>query len=511
SSVASSTASSIRSSVASSTVSSSIRSSVASSTVSSSIRSSVASSSVSSSIRSSIASSSGSSVTINVDRSLFVHDTATLQAADFSLRSTLQQLVNQLNASNPSNTTTPEQLFARMWDTQNPTPGLVAGGEKCTGVLNGFAVECRPAEGAQANNPAAAINNYIPISLVNRLDLRNTVSLSDCGEHRVIYANQGGARNFIIFEAQLPNPTPGVAAGCLPVAQFWQNLSAENNAILRATALRNFFFSGIPGSNVRAVIDIRNYATATGQVRTNMFMGNTSWNLKEFKVGINPQGLSMIAPVSVKSNPVAFLFDGNNTDSRAPQFRTDFVANMGSLLTGIDTFSLTVANDAHNNGQSHASFPTAENEFNNAFSNTNANAFQTAVANRITSLSSTLTSTQVMNRATAMTCGGCHQPGFFGLTLGDAIGPGQTWPDTLGFTHVSEFASAGVFPISPALIGTFLPARLAGLKSFLSNPGSAAPQAEPGALIRTGNTVETSPTDAPKTVTPEQPFNKRAG
>ncbi len=398
-----------------------------------------------------------------------------------------------------------------MWDTQNPTPGLVAGGEKCTGVLNGFAVECRPAEGAQANNPAAAINNYIPISLVNRLDLRNTVSLSDCGEHRVIYANQGGARNFIIFEAQLPNPTPGVAAGCLPVAQFWQNLSAENNAILRATALRNFFFSGIPGSNVRAVIDIRNYATATGQVRTNMFMGNTSWNLKEFKVGINPQGLSMIAPVSVKSNPVAFLFDGNNTDSRAPQFRTDFVANMGSLLTGIDTFSLTVANDAHNNGQSHASFPTAENEFNNAFSNTNANAFQTAVANRITSLSSTLTSTQVMNRATAMTCGGCHQPGFFGLTLGDAIGPGQTWPDTLGFTHVSEFASAGVFPISPALIGTFLPARLAGLKSFLSNPGSAAPQAEPGALIRTGNTVETSPTDAPKTVTPEQPFNKRAG
>lgn len=489
---------------------------VSSNTVSS--KSSLISSRSSASSRSSVSSSSkssvASSISINVDRSLLVHDAATLQAADFSFRSTLQQLVNQLNTANPGNQTTVEQLFARMWDTQNPTPGRLAGGEKCTGLVNGFTVECRPAEGAQADNPVFFIGNYAPIALINRLDLRDNVAFNDCGEYRIIYANQGGSRNFIIFEAQLPNPNPGVAAGCLSIAQFWQNLSAQTNASVRATSLRNFYFAGIPAANVRAVIDMRNYANATGQIRTNMFMGS-SWNLKEFKVGVDAQGVSMISPVSVKSNPVAFLFDGTNTDARASVFQSDFIANMASLLSDFNSFSLTVAKDAHNNGQSHASFSIDENQFTPAFLNANANAFQEAVENKLTASGSNLTATQLMNRATAMTCGGCHEPSSFGINAANAIGPNQAWPNTLGFVHISEFANAGVFPLSPALTDVFLPVRLAGFNSYLANTNAAS--AQPGVASATLKTsaapVSDSTTSANASSTQSQPrkFNKRAG
>lgn len=452
--------------------------------------SSSSSSSFSSSSSKSSVSSSASSVAIDVDKSLFVHDTLTLQSADFSLRSLLQQLVTQLNAINPGNPTTPEQLFARMWDTQNVPPGKVIGGDKCTGTLNNFAVECRPAEGAQADNPALFINNYIPIGLVNRLDLRDDVNFNDCGEYRIIFANQGGGRNLVIFEAQLPNPNPGVVSGCLPIAQFWQNLSAQTDAVQRATLLRKFFFEGISGVSTRPVIDIRNYAEGTGQIRANMFMGS-SWDLKEFKVGIDSQGLSMIKPVTVKSNPVAFLFDGNQTDTRAQQFQQDFVNDMDRLLKDFNHFSLLVS-DVNNNGQSHASGPIDENLYGPAFFNTNANAFQQAVSNKLAALGSNLTPAQVMNRATAMSCGGCHQPDSFGLTSPNAIGPNQMWPTTLGFTHISEFANAGVFPLSPALVNVFLPFRLSGFKAYLANPALTGSQVISNSLMMSSGSSSTA-------------------
>jgi cytochrome c553 len=112
---------------------------------------------------------------------------------------------------------------------------------------------------------------------------------------------------------------------------------------------------------------------------------------------------------------------------------------MGSLLiSDLSTFSLTVQNDAHNNGQSHASGDTLENDYSRHIT---AN-FAASVQNRATQLGSNLTSTQVVNRAVAMTCGGCHEPSAFGLTVANSVGPGQSWPGTLGFTHVSEFASS---------------------------------------------------------------------
>ena len=446
-------------------------------------------------------------MTVDVDKSLIVHDIDTLEGADFTLRSTLNQLTRQLNASNV-NKTTPEELFERMWDTQNLTPGLVAGGEKCTGTLNGFPAECRPGEGSLARDPGRTINSYIPIALVNRFDLRNTVTQNDCGEYRVVYANRNPLvlRVLMIFDAQVPNPTPGVAAGCMPIAKFWRDLSAETSPTLRARALRNFYFNGLPANNVRAVIDSRNYAATTGQIRTNSNLGS-SWILKEFKIGVDNEGLSVIKPVSVKSTPVANLFDGTGTDPRATAFQQDFITNVGSLLKDFNSFTLTVANDAHNNGQSHSSVPIDEGAFLRAFTFTSSNTFKQSLANKLEASGSTLTSDQVLNRATAMTCGGCHMPSLFGLTRPGAVGPNQAWPDSsnIGFTHVDEFPINGSFRLSRALTDVFLPARLAIFNEFLTGAGATA--------AATPSSQSLQPLTAPMAADPaaEEVFSKRGG
>jgi hypothetical protein len=409
-------------------------------------------------------------VELVTDRSLFIHDSATLSDADFSLNAVLTQLAVQFNQRNPQNPVTARELFARFWDTQNAPPGLVIGGDKCTGSLNGFTLECRPAEGIQASDPDRFMNAYIPIALVNRFDLRDKENFNDCGEYRIVYAlKQPGifGRNFIIFEAQLPNPTPGQVAGCLGYANFWSDLSLEDDPQIRAQALHRFYFEGLVESAIPAVVHIDHYSLATGQIRTNQFL-DSSWNLKEFKAEINAQGLSVIKPVTVKSNPVAELFSSTRSDAQALAFQSEFVLNLDSLLKDFDHFSLTNS-DQHNNGQSHANGPLAsENFYAIPVFAASGTSFQSSLANKLTQLNSSLTAQQVVNRATAMTCAGCHEPVQYGLTQPNAIGPGESWPNSTGFTHVSEFLDGeNKFIISSALKDVFLPVRLRELESYL--------------------------------------------
>jgi len=86
-----------------------------------------------------------------------------------------------------------------------------------------------------------------------------------------------------------------------------------------------------------------------------------------------------------------------------------------------------------------------------------------------------LTAEQVVNRATALSCAGCHRPIAFGLTSPNSIGPGQSWPNALAFVHVdmplqsianepgfdiTKFGgNSQGFRISEALLDVFLPAR----------------------------------------------------
>jgi hypothetical protein len=84
----------------------------------------------------------------------------------------------------------------------------------------------------------------------------------------------------LIFEAVLPNPTPDLGLeGCRPVAEFWANLSTIDDPNVRATALADFYFTGLPG--FPPVVTIEHYVT--GQIRTNMFI-EPLWQLREFKL-----------------------------------------------------------------------------------------------------------------------------------------------------------------------------------------------------------------------------------
>ncbi len=415
---------------------------------------------------------------VNIDRSLYVRDEAMLNISNssgpvFSLDKVLAQFAVQFNTLNPTRPTSGGELFARMWDTQNPPPGMIAGGPKCTGILNGFEHRCRPVEGVQAGQAFEFMSKYKPVSIVNRFDLRDKVNFSNCGEARIIYAlnNANSDRNFIIFEAQLPNPQAGVASGCKPIADFWKDLTLDNDDTSRARKLRDFYFTGIPAQNVRAVFDIRNYTFGTGQIRTNQFMSFDPWVLKEFKFTVE-NGLSIVKPVSVKSNPTGFQFNEARTDALSVQFRTQFLNNMASLVNpDINKFFLTVQDDLNNNGQSHSnSVFSIENDFSTASA-----GFKTSIQSRAVQLGSTLTTAQILNRATAMTCGGCHNPDTFRLTNADSIGAGQTWPNSLGFTHVDERSVVnGKFTISPALLNVFLPARKADFEAFINSTSGAA-------------------------------------
>jgi hypothetical protein len=252
-------------------------------------------------------------------------------------------------------------------------------------------------------------------------------------------------------------------------------LSSNNSDASRGAILENFYFNGIPSANVRAVIDSRNYAQNTGQIRTNQFMTGP-WLLKEYKAGIQ-NGRNTIQVVSVKSNPVGRLFDINNSDPRAVSFRSDFVQNLPSLLDpNLATFFISITNDAHNNGESHSQIPGG-NDYINTFFPSRGTTFEAAIANRIAQSGSNLSVDQVLNRATAMTCGGCHMPSTFGISSFGAVGPGQSWPESAGFVHVNEFAFNGVFSLSQALTDVFLPARQADLAGFLSanTPAISAP------------------------------------
>lgn len=246
-------------------------------------------------------------------KSLAVTDQVILQRFPFS------RVMGQLVAQSGDPDLTALHLFQQWWDSQNPRtdtgPGAARHCDDATVVdpltgavkpaLNGFPYDCRPApsEGIQAaldpfadeaNSPDA----YMPVGLFNRFDLA-PFDGRHCGEYLIVFGRRSGVldpsqRVLIIFEATLPNPAPARGLeGCYPVARFWAGLSWKR-ANARAAALESFYFNGLQETDragvpvtIGPVVHVDNYGqdpVRGGQVRTNQFMGNAVWNLREFKL-----------------------------------------------------------------------------------------------------------------------------------------------------------------------------------------------------------------------------------
>jgi hypothetical protein len=370
---------------------------------------------------------------------------------------------------------TPEQLFRQLWDTQNPAPGQadLPGMAHCTdngNTLNGFPYVCRPSEGRQAQPDSLIhLDSYAAVGLYNRFDLA-PVDGSNCGEYRIVLArlpSNPGNRNFIIFEAVLPNPQPELGLeGCRPVAAFWSGLSAEADAMARAGKLESFYFTGLPG--FAPVVSLNHFgdnAKGLGQVRTNQFLQGgpnappIPWMLREFKlVG------GAFVPATVKSNPFGGLFNPASQDARAPAFQSHFLSQVASLaLNDLNRFNYAVP-DTFNAGQSDSQTRGGADDY-LAQLGPGPSPFHQAIGQELARLGSPLTPHDVVARAQALSCGGCHQ-----RNSGRPVGGGLTWPASANFVHSTENddpADTSRFNISPALRNQFLPLRKTVLESYL--------------------------------------------
>src|SRR5208282_4593462 len=152
--------------------------------------------------------------------------------------------------------------------------------------------------------------------------------------------------NLIIFEAILPNPHPHPHSlkGCRPIQDFWEDLSAPGLTVaVRAMRLHDFYYKGLPESDVEPVVLAKHYGSATpnadGQVRTNQFMAGTipssatahkPWLLRQFHI-VKESGTMKFVPVPVATNPPASLFDETINQPLGSSFRSNFLTQITSL------------------------------------------------------------------------------------------------------------------------------------------------------------------------------------
>lgn len=457
--------------------------------------------------------------TIDPHRSLLVHDQSTIDSRDFSFRRTLNQLAQQITDAGVSGVDA-EALFRDLWDTQNPTASATTpSGAHCDddgSTINGFPNSCPRAEGTEAGTPSN-LDRYVPVALVNRLDLAHE-GWSNCGEYRIIYARLGGpGRNFLIFEAVLPNPSPGCKDGCRPVAEFWANLSTIANPTERAARLEDFFYGDHPSDandhslpGFAPVVHVAHYShtgarsgygsAGGGQIRSNQFM-QSPWTLKEFRTLIDCEGGVCefdFVPDTVKLNPFALLWSpaGSPSDfgGRLGAFQGEISLQVNALAQGSNAAELSYEiSGAMNGAQSNAQVPNGDTAYCSAFGCADSHYLTASLADVNAGLppAQQLNARHIVNRATALSCGGCHEPTTFGLTAPNSLGPAAAtlnlWPRAApgGFVHVSEatapmpvpdptvFGGHPGFVLSEALLSHFLPARGTALRAFLDGDDCA--------------------------------------
>jgi hypothetical protein len=352
--------------------------------------------------------------------------------------------------------------------------------------MNGYPLTCRgaAAEGSQAAcDPfvAGSSCSYLPIGLFMRFDLAPEDG-SHCGEYRIVFAKESGRlaatdRNLVIFEAALRNPhvNQGIR-GCQKIVAAWADLGAIESVDARAAQLEAIYFAGY--REFDPVVSAFNYGDnpgGFGQVRTNQFVQHSSpriWSLREFKIqrACGAAGCALqFLPAVDKVNPYGPLFDGTSTRSEAAAFQSEIVAQVESLaapeLRGITLHT----SEAYDSGQSLANGST-ETVYGQRIG-ADPQGFPGRLQRELTRLGSALTPDDVVARAQAMSCAGCHQ-----LSSGAPLGGGLTWPASLRFTHVSERdadletgSGEARYGISPALVDVLLPARKQLVEDYLND------------------------------------------
>jgi hypothetical protein len=436
-----------------------------------------------------VLSSTGQAVTIDPYRTLINVDEELRGSFSF------QEVMETLAARSGTPGLTAIKLYQQWWDTNNDVAHARVSAPHalhCTPPET-YDMICPRQEGRLAGdenspflNGGNTVNGYNLLAAVNRFDLAPPDG-AHCGEYRLVFGKNSGKtkpndRLLISFEAQLPNPNPAAGLdGCKPLAQFWVDLSIEEDPAQRAAAVKSFYLNGLPG--FAPVVHPDHYGPLGGAIRTNQFMFQYMaqlWQAREYKMehwcpegGFYPEYCSLrVKNVPVANHPNTDFFSGENNDPLAPAARAEFLANLPSLLApSLDAIKL-VNSDIYNPINSDGFLK--RNSI--AFRMSNFPEFQQAVTDRLAELGSDLTWAQVANRASTQLCEGCHQSN----KIAD-LGGGLFWPPSNTFTHIDDArtedivddvgVTIGTRPlISPAMKSLFLPTRKQVLERYLSIP-----------------------------------------
>ena len=407
---------------------------------------------------------------------------------------TLERVMKQIVATSGVGGVNELQLFQQWWDTQNPGPGLGLG-PHCDdeivppGVpgLNGYPWECPRGEGYQATvNPFVGTPDkhlYMPVGLFNRFDLAPSDG-THCGEYRIAFAMRPGhpdalGRNLLIFEAVLPNPNPSLGLmGCYPVAQFWYDLSFENDPAVRQKLLFEFYFNGLPGfppvvhaNHYGTFLSSAGYGCSTGQVRTNQFVGG-DWNLREFRIVKDCRCgncFLVFAPTTTKDNPFGPLFQSGSSHPDAPDLQMVLLGSVGSLGEGgVNDLRWSVPNEL-NTGESVSHLGGPYDYLHHFNTSLNPN-FWNDISDTILEHGFDMYQPEVIvTRAQTQSCAGCHH-----TTNAADIGTGL-WPPSIEFVHVDELSLGPAFDLSQAMQNHFLPHRAQVLEDFILSGGTITP------------------------------------
>jgi hypothetical protein len=414
---------------------------------------------------------------INFDRSLVIHDPNSLKAS-FGFDRTIGAILTSLNLPNTSESQ--KNFVQTLISSFNATEQVnLASGLR-------MKVDPRPREAAlkaeELLNQANA-NGLIPVGLFNRLDLVPK-DWSNCGEHRIVYAipaSSTEARFFLIFEANLRNPHPEKGQeGCVPVAKFWLGLASLDEAdVIPAAA--DFYYNGLD-QEFGPVVTAKNFGMPFGQVRGNLFVGGpneSKWQLREWRVvPFGEAAGATFLPVTVKSNPLTELYGDDSNEALDPAkqeveraaFQSEFLDKYVNQLIEPD-LNETMNVDEHIEfviNTFGAKIDDRFNEFQSDSQGSDDDPQSTAAGIRpgITAkLDSAnlkqdrkLGEKELLDRAGAITCGGCHEFSSNCL-VGRVANKEIKWPEspsdiTRHFVHITE---GGV--LSDALTGSFLPFR----------------------------------------------------
>jgi hypothetical protein len=324
--------------------------------------------------------------------------------------------------------------------------------------LNGFPISCDRVEHGQFNN----LDQWFATAFVNRLDLAPQNG-AHCGQQRMVFANPGVGRIFMILETQIPNPAPELGIqGCAPLAQFWLDQNEIDDPVERGLRLRSAFLTGSPDladAGFGPFYSPSNLTIGSGQIRTNNF-NQDPWTLREFKLAVDGQELTVL-PFPVAESPNGQLWNDDNPLPQGPACRENFLNAIDGLLTDDPAQMSFVVNHECKDSESR-------NDGSEAYAFQMSSGFEQVLDERLEGTG--LTGFDIANRAHfAGSCIGCHVE-----NNGADLGNGVSSPFSLGFVHIAEDPSeqcgegdSPCFFTSEALNNTFLPQRMGVLVNLL--------------------------------------------